>query len=486
MPLLSSCINPRRSLRQLFTTAHCFSNKLNFSSSPAPEVLLNHHDEECVDFLPWLEGKAGVEISSKLYVGKSACGRSLFASKSIQTGDCILRVPYNVQIAPDNLLPKVASLLDNETGNVAKLAAIILIEQKRGQESEWAPYISCLPKSGEMHSTKIYQIEKDFLKIKAALNHSPEILDSITLEDFMHAYALVRSRAWGSTRGDIADFANHDGVSEAFIINDEDKQVSEVIADRDFAPHEEVLIRYGKFSNATLLLEFGFIVPHNIHDQVQIHIDIPNHDFLGEMKEVRSARGKGKGLPQSLRAFARVLCCNSSQELIDLAMEAAQNDGRLARRPFKDSSREIQAHEILLSRISQLIEEYSVSMKSMEPVAASVCKRFARRRQMALDLLTGELRVLESAHTWLNNYCATLSQHSTTNDDASACGKKFRKKRVNVRKGTREIQQNLSNIDFRRVRCPSPIPVRESKGHWTSKPSHRLTAGDKASTSLYG
>ena len=44
-------------------------------------------------------------------------------------------------------------------------------------------------------------------------------------------------------------------------------------------------------------------------------------------------------------------------------MEAPQNDGRLARRPFKDSSREIQAHEILLSRISQLIEEYSVSMK---------------------------------------------------------------------------------------------------------------------------
>ncbi|KAF9676756.1 hypothetical protein SADUNF_Sadunf08G0036000 [Salix dunnii] len=434
------------------------------------KVLLNHHDEECVDFLPWLERKAGAEISSKLYVGKSACGRSLFASKSIKTGDCILRVPYNVQIAPVNLLPKVASLLDNETGNVAKLATIILTEQKRGQESEWAPYISCLPQPGEMHSTvctifwskselemihqstvyqetikEKYQIKKDFLKIKAALDHSPEIFDSITLEDFMHAYALVRSRAWGSTRGvsliPFADFANHDGVSEAFIINDEDKQV---IADRDFAPHEEVLIRYGKFSNATLLLEFGFIVPDNIHDQVQIHVDIPNHDFLGEMKldvlrmhhlpttryandsefsgdsfiikEVRSPRGKGKGLPQSLRAFARVLCCNSSQELIDLAMEAAQNDGRLARRPFKDSSREIQAHEILLSRIIHLIKEYNASMKSLEPVAPSACKRFALRRQMALDLLAGELRVLESAYTWLNNYCATLLQHSTTND----------------------------------------------------------------------
>lgn len=64
-----------------------------------------------------------------------------------------MRVPYNVQIAPDNLLPKVASLLDNEVGNVAKLAIVILIEQKRGQESEWAPYISCLPWPREMHST---------------------------------------------------------------------------------------------------------------------------------------------------------------------------------------------------------------------------------------------------------------------------------------------------------------------------------------------
>ncbi|KAJ6902010.1 ribulose-1,5 bisphosphate carboxylase/oxygenase large subunit N-methyltransferase [Populus alba x Populus x berolinensis] len=438
----SRFINPRRSLLQLFNTAHRFSKKLNISSSPVPEALLNHLDEECVDFLPWLERKAGVEISSKLYVGKSAYGRSLFASKSIQTGECILRVPYNVvsllthstaAIAHQIIyFQKFASLLDNEVGNVAKLAIVILIEQKRGQESEWAPYISCLPRPGEMHSTifwskseldmihkstvyqetikEKYQIEKDFLKIKSALDHSAEILDDITLEDFMHAYAL--------------DFSNHDGVSEAFILNDEDKQVSEVIADRNFAPHEEVLIRYGKFSNAALLLEFGFIVPHNIHDQVQIHIDVPNHDFLGEMKldilrrhhlpttryandfkfsgdsfiikEVRFARGKGKGLPQSLRAFARVLCCKLFSRcasdcilllyLIDLAMEAAQNDGRLARRPLKNSGGRSK-------HMRSCCQE-----SSLEPVAASVCKRFALRRQMALDLLTGVLRV-SNPHT---------------------------------------------------------------------------------------
>lgn len=175
------------------------------------------------------------------------------------------------------------------------------------------------------------------------------------------------------------------------MLNDEDKHVSEVIADRNYAAHEEVLIRYGKFSNATLLLDFGFTLPYNIHDQVKVQIDIPHHDLLREtkleilkkhylpaieddngfktswdsfiIKEVKSAVGKGKGVPQSLRAFARVLCCTSHQDLSDLVLEAVQNDGRLARRPFKSRSKEIQAHEILLSHLTRLIEEYNASVK---------------------------------------------------------------------------------------------------------------------------
>lgn len=31
----------------------------------------------------------------------------------------------------------------------------------------------------------------------------------------------------------------------------------------------QVMIRYGKFSNATLLLDFGFTLQHNLYDQVE-------------------------------------------------------------------------------------------------------------------------------------------------------------------------------------------------------------------------
>ncbi|XP_027366141.1 fructose-bisphosphate aldolase-lysine N-methyltransferase, chloroplastic [Abrus precatorius] len=438
---------------------------LNFYSLalPQPQVSANSL-HNCDGFLPWLERKADSTISSSLSIGKSSCGRSLFASKIIQTGDCILKVPYSVQITADNLLPEIRPFIGEEVGNIAKLAIVILIEKKLGQDSEWYPYISCLPQQGELHNTifwneseldmirpsSVYletidqksQIEKDFLAIKPVFECFLQSSGDFTYKDFMHACTLVGSRAWGSTKGlsliPFADFLNHDGVSEAIVMSDDDKQYSEVIADRDYAPGEQVLIRYGKFSNATLILDFGFTIPHNIYDQVQIQFDIPQHDPLHDtklellqqyfvpptkdmkglkysvnsftIKEVRSARGKGKGLPQSLRALARVLSCTTSQELDNLVVEAAQTDGRLARRPLQDVSKEIQAHMMLSSLFIQLIEERSATIMSLDSsYSHSLCERLPIRRLMARDLLLGELRVLKSASAWLENYCFSLT-----------------------------------------------------------------------------
>ncbi|KAM7492111.1 hypothetical protein LguiA_035032 [Lonicera macranthoides] len=451
----------QRPLLFFFTQPICLPTKLNsFLSSSPPKV--SHHclDEDCNDFLPWLRQKAGgAEISTMLYIGKSTHGRGLFASKSIEFGDCMLKIPFSVQLSPDNLLPDIKSLLGDEVGNVAKLAIVILFEQKLDKDSEWAPYISRLPKTGEMNSTifwtddelemiqksslyqetikKKEQIEKDFLAIKPVLCHFPDFFEDVDLEDFKHAYGVVGSRAWGSTRGrsmiPFADFLNHDGTSETCLLHDEGKQISEVIADYSYAPGDQVLIRYGKFSNATLLLGFGFTLPHNTHDQVQVEFEIPHHDPLREMKlellsrhvtpaiedvngfissenfftikEVRPATGKGKGIPQALRAFARVLCSTSPQELTDLAMEAAENDGRLARRPLKNTTREVQAHQFLLSRINQLIEEYNTSIMSLRtPHLPHSYGKCALRRQLAIDLLDGERRILRSASDWLKNY----------------------------------------------------------------------------------
>lgn len=130
-------------------------------------------------------------------------------------------------------------------------------------------------------------------------------------------------------------------------------------------------------------------------------------------RKVKSSRGKGKGIPQSLRAFARVMSCTSSQELRDVAAEASQNDGRLARCPLTNQRKELQAHHILLSLFDELIEKYDMSIKSLHALkSATNSSAFMLRRQMAWDLLSGEVDVLRSASAWLKNYCFSCQQQS--------------------------------------------------------------------------
>ncbi|XP_020267804.1 histone-lysine N-methyltransferase setd3 isoform X3 [Asparagus officinalis] len=254
-------------------------------------------------------------------------------------------------------------------------------------------------------------------------------------------YSFI-SRAWRTSKGisliPFADFLNHDGISEAVLLSDDIKETSEVIADRDYAVGEQVLIRYGKFPNATLMLDFGFTHPYNIHDQVQIWMDLPKHDPLYSSKlgilakhwfpsspeandlnssgcsflirEVKSPKAKGKGIPQALRAYTRILSITSHEELEALVIEAAENDGRLARLPLRNTESEIHAHSILLSQFTHLIQERDAAVKVLESMSSlDAISRVAIRKKMAIDLLNGEIRVLRSACAWLTNYCANLS-----------------------------------------------------------------------------
>ncbi|CAN7093328.1 unnamed protein product [Brassica rapa subsp. narinosa] len=347
-------------------------------------------DKDCIGFLPWLEQIAGAKLTNTLSIGKSVYGsRALFASKVIHAGDCILKVPFNAQITPDELPADIRVSLTDKVGNIGKLAALLMIEINAGQNSRWFPYISLLPQLSDMHSTvgsfgmktefsmircsavhketvkQKARIEKEFSLVSQAFKeHLPKAIERPALENFMYAYTLVGSRAWETSRGisliPFADFMNHDGLSASIVLTDEDNQLSEVTADRDYSPDNSVLIRYGEFSNATLMPTY------NTHDEVQIQMDIPNDDPLRNMKlgllqthytrsvkdinifhssydtftikEVKSATGKG--IPQSLLAF-----CTSS-----LLYRSSR-------------SRELEAHKIILAHINSLIVDHSVCIK---------------------------------------------------------------------------------------------------------------------------
>ncbi|XP_073113310.1 uncharacterized protein [Elaeis guineensis] len=394
---------------------------------------------ESNEFLSWLQKKAGVEISSMLSIGNSVYGRSLFASKCIQAGDCILKVPYNVQMTSDKFPSDIEPFLVHDVGNISRLAAVLLAERKLGQNSGWATYINCLPQMDEMHNTifwskdelemirpsPVYQetfdqkayIMKEFSALRPALEHFPQTFGDVHLEDFMHAYALVTSRAWATSKGisliPFADFLNHDGTSDAILLSDEDKKISEVIADQNYDIGEQVqILMDAPFHDSLYQIKSELLQNHCLPRIVDASgFNGSKSSFV--IKEVKSASGKGKGIPQALRAYCRVLSATSLEELKALTVEAAEDDGRLARRTLTDRDREIQAHHMLLSLFIPMIRDYDSALKVLESLNnARVGNQLSIRRQMAKDLLKGELRVLQSACAWLTNYCANISASS--------------------------------------------------------------------------
>ncbi|KAL8521766.1 hypothetical protein ACS0TY_012061 [Phlomoides rotata] len=422
--ILANSLRAQSRIRKIFKSGNAFFTSMSSS----------YVDEDYSDFLSWLERKAGAKISSTLSIGKSLHGRGIYASENIKKGDCLLKIPFSVQLAQDNLPPEINSLLGNNLDRVTKVALVILQEKKLGQDSEWAPYISRLPLPDDMHSSVFWSdeelemirpsclydetlrykklIERDFLAVKSVVDRFPSRFQDPTLEEFTYAYQLVKSRAWKCERGGVsmipfADFINHCNTSESDFFSDERRQCSVIVADRDFAAGEEVVMRYGKYGNATLLLGFGFTIPHNTYDFdlvnlsgiAQDHNQLCSSDqMLGlspswnavKIHEVRSM----EDIPLSLRAFARILACGS------------QLDIRVGRDPLENKETEIAAHRFLYDEISKLIENHDEHISKL--VVLDSCEKSVIRRQLAVDLLQGELRVLKSACAWLEDYCLML------------------------------------------------------------------------------
>ncbi|KAL2613202.1 hypothetical protein R1flu_024894 [Riccia fluitans] len=425
--------------------------------------------KEQVDFLDWLKERGQRDAYASTTVGISAHGRALFATRPIQAGERVLRVSRDLLITPDKLPAEVTKLLPQDVSEWARLALFLLAEQHKGQDSTWSPYISCLPPLRSIHSTVFWKKEElelvrhsslhretvqrkaiigaEYAAVQPALQKCSHLFGQrIAQADFKHAYATVCSRAWGIEALQtlalvpFVDFFNHESYCQALLSYDEEQGFAEVLADRDYAVGTQVMLSYGRLPNSILALDFGFTLADNPHDQVEVWMGISRRDELRKSKLrllhahdmptflhadgsdsggsgftirlVKSAIGRGKGIPHALRAFARVMCVDNEQELNEMAAEAVKHDGRLARRPLKDKTREAQAMSLLLARLESMMQQRHSSLLTLRLVETCRGKNAGSSSpitvhvQMAGDVVGGEMRVLRSAIAWLRNHCS--------------------------------------------------------------------------------
>ncbi|CAI7931192.1 unnamed protein product, partial [Closterium sp. NIES-54] len=240
------------------------------------------------------------------------------------------------------------------------------------QHERWQPYISSLPSFKAVDSTvwwgelersmllpSLYNdtcdrtalIQSEFATIQTTLTDHPHLrsfLPNLTYDQFCHAYLLVCSRAWGiEALGNLAlvpyaDMINHNPHTHTLLCYDEEQQAVEIIADRDYEPGEQVLVSYGNLSSGVLALDFGFTVPDNPHDSVELCVlttssSTPHDAQLNEakrrllveaqllpcdsasgacfvLKRIDTPASDGRGLPFALRAMARILTAASDEQ----------------------------------------------------------------------------------------------------------------------------------------------------------------------------
>uniref|UniRef100_A0A1D2A541 Rubisco LSMT substrate-binding domain-containing protein n=1 Tax=Auxenochlorella protothecoides TaxID=3075 RepID=A0A1D2A541_AUXPR len=246
----------------------------------------------------------GGSVHSALHVRTSpTAGLGLGVSSAVSPGTILVRLPLAAQLGAGGAADSdLQTLLDRVPAELwgARLGLHALRERAVGEGAgAFWPYIAALPSAfpgvplffpGEAVEALQYppilqQINKrsrwlvSFAREHLAAPRPAFAHASIDMGGLAWAWAAASSRAFRAQRGaapvllPLIDLANHtfDGPT-AKVEGSADATC--LVAARQLRAGEEVSLNYGPLSNDDLFLDYGFIVPGNPHDDVQLQFDL--------------------------------------------------------------------------------------------------------------------------------------------------------------------------------------------------------------------
>lgn len=198
------------------------------------------------------------------------------------------------------------------------IVGILFFKSNPSESAYWSRYLESVPTHYEslifwpeealllLGIRKLaLRVKKRLSKISALLEHTKRIvallhdpsciaqaklLASLSMESFLWAYATVMSRSvfvkdaslWNSDlrlEKDIAalppllDFFNHSNETECTAGYNPSTQCYELRSEQSWQAGEQVFIKYGQHSNATLLVHYGFAITNNAYDSIDLELD---------------------------------------------------------------------------------------------------------------------------------------------------------------------------------------------------------------------
>lgn len=244
-------------------------------------------------------------------------GLGLVASQDIPKGSLLIALPDHIPLkfesdagdGADSVLVDLASQVPEELW--AMKLGLKLLQERARLGSFWWPYISNLPETysvpiffqGEdiknlQYVPLLYQVNKrcrfllDFdQEVRRALasvkpNDHPFGGQELNASSLGWAMSAVSSRAFrlhgkklaAGTRNEVPmmlpliDMCNHSFNPNAQIIQEEDDSqlLIKVVAETEIKQNDSLLLNYGCLSNDLFLLDYGFVMPSNPYDTIEL------------------------------------------------------------------------------------------------------------------------------------------------------------------------------------------------------------------------
>ncbi|XP_024991872.1 fructose-bisphosphate aldolase-lysine N-methyltransferase, chloroplastic [Cynara cardunculus var. scolymus] len=294
-----------------------FHRRLTCSADATPRLVANPPD-----LVKWVRREGGFVHPSVRIAESGPYGLGLVASEEIPKGSELIALPEHI--------PLRFPLVDSDGGdesysNLVNLARHVpeelwamklglkLLQERAKTGSFWWPYISNLPQTFTVpiffpgddiknlqYAPLLYQVNKrcrfllDFEKEVRSEVEDVKLVDhpfggkDVDASSLGWAMSAVSSRAFrlsfqNRNHGDVRmmlpliDMCNHSFNPNAEIIQEQGsgdpKMLVKVVAGMNIKEHDHLTLNYGCLSNDLLLLDYGFVVPSNPYDCVELKYD---------------------------------------------------------------------------------------------------------------------------------------------------------------------------------------------------------------------
>ncbi|XP_059655804.1 ribulose-1,5 bisphosphate carboxylase/oxygenase large subunit N-methyltransferase, chloroplastic-like [Cornus florida] len=389
-------------------------------------------------FWQWLRDEGVVSAKSPAKPGTVPEGLGLVAQRDIARNEVVLEIPKRFWINPDTVS---ASEIGKVCGGLKPWisVALFLIREKSINNSQWRNYIDILPEHtdstiywseeelSEIQGTQLLSttlgvieyVQSEFQKVEeeVILPNKQLFPFPITLEDFLWAFGILRSRAFSRLRGQnlvlipLADLINH---SQSITTEDYAWEIKGAgLFSRDLLfslrspvsvkAGEQVLIQYDlNKSNAELALDYGFIESRSDRNAYTLTLNISELDpFFGDKLDIAESNGLGETayfdiilgqpLPRAMLPYLRLVALGGTDAFLLEALFRNVVWGHLEV-PVSHANEELIC-KVVRSACKSALSAYHTTIEEDEKLKEG--GNLDPRLEIAVGIRAGEKKVLQ-------------------------------------------------------------------------------------------